>query len=266
MLRNPDEQVIYVADRANFPYGGRDKDALREILVDLVHVLDAFFKPKAAALACNTASVSALDLLRGRFPGIFWVGTGPAVKPAVMASRKCSIGVLGTERTIDDPCIGELARRWGPDCKVTGIAAPDLVTFVEQGGDSAGLDEQRRHIEPYLDRIRAAGADAVVLGCTHFLFLREAFRAAAGEGIGIYDSVNGVITRVESLLDARTLRATARIVPMLEDLPPSGLKPPLSDETDRRNLLLLTGDAPPEERWRQRAGSAGLCLSLLRGF
>jgi glutamate racemase len=257
MLRNPDEQVIYVADRANFPYGSRNKDALRRILIDLVHTLRDFFQPKVAVLACNTASVSALEVLRKCFPGILWVGTVPAVKPALTASRKRSIGVLGTERTIDDPYIGELALRYGPDCTVTKIAAPDLVTFVEQGGDSAGLDEQRRYIEPYLDRIRAAGADAVVLGCTHFLFLREAFHAAAGKDIGIYDSVNGVITRVESLLDTEELRAESE---------PAFVEPLFPVKTVRRNPLILTGDAPPEEWWRQRAESAGLSLGLLKEF
>jgi glutamate racemase len=329
MRRNPGEEVIYIADRAHFPYGAKNKNTLEEILTALVRDLDALFKPKLAVLACNTATVSALAALRERFPGIPWVGTVPAVKPAVNASRKRRIGVLGTARTIDDPYIKELAGRYGPDCTLTGIAAPRLVNFVEQGGDSAGIDEQRRQVEPYVARFCGAGIDAVVLGCTHFIFLRAAFEAASrtetpGEGIRIFDSVEGVVGRAESLLEEtdsgggrRTrLRGGAlrpatsymtdevagalpgtdilsvpsspptqhrsasvhcnsapakrfRVLPPLRGPAADGFLPPQrprSPGNGRQNLLILTGDGPPEERWRQRAEAAGLSLRLFSDF
>jgi glutamate racemase len=172
----------------------------------------------------------------------------------VNASRKRSIGVLGTSRTIDDPYIKELAGQSGPDCRLTGIAAPDLVSFVEQGGDSAGIEEQRRQVEPYVAEFRKAGADAVVLGCTHFVFLRDAFEAASqtgepGESIRIFDSVEGVVGRAESLLEENGL--CAELLPVSREVLSDGGRP---------NLLVLTGDGPPEERWRQRAEAAGLLL------
>jgi glutamate racemase len=248
MLRNPDERVIYVADRANFPYGTKSRDALERILAALVRDLDDLFKPRLAVLACNTASVTALDFLRKSFPGIRWVGTVPAVKPAVNASRKRHIGVLGTARTIADPYTEELLRRYGPDCKLTGIAAPDLVDFVERGGDCAGVDEQIPQVEPYIAGFRGAGADAVVLGCTHFVFLRGAFAALSGaerpeDAVRIFDSVEGVVSRAESLLGKTGTRAA------------SGKGPP---GPARRNLLVLTGDEEPGELWLKRAAGAGL--------
>jgi glutamate racemase len=257
MLRNPDVRVIYAADCANFPYGAKSRDALEKILDALVRDLDALFRPRLAVLACNTASVSALAALRGRFPGIRWVGTVPAVKPAVNASRKRHIGVLGTARTIADPYTEGLLRRYGPDCRLTGIAAPELVDFVERGGDGAGLDEQIRQVEPYVAGFRKAGADSVVLGCTHFVFLRGAFESLSGaekpeEAVRIFDSVGGVVSRAESLLEK------------------SGA-PPASGEGEgpagagRRNLLVLTGDGP-RDRWLKRAGAAGLSLRRLGEF
>ena len=255
MLRNPDARVIYAADCANFPYGTKSKDTLEKILDALVRKLDALFRPCLVVLACNTASVSALALLRGRFPGIRWVGTVPAVKPAVNASRKRHIGVLGTARTIADPYTEGLLRRYGPDCKLTGIAAPDLVDFVEGGGDGAGLDEQIRQVEPYIAEFRGAGADAVVLGCTHFVFLRGAFESLSGaenpgDAVRIFDSVEGVVSRAESLPEKCDIR------------PASGEGPP---GAERRNLLVLTGEGP-RDRWLKRAASAGLSLRLLGEF
>ncbi|MDR3335888.1 MAG: glutamate racemase [Treponema sp.] len=260
MGRNPGEQVIYVADRANFPYGSKDRAVLAEILSALIRTLDGLFRPKLGVLACNTASVSALSVLRERFPAILWVGTVPAVKPAIASSRKRSIGVLGTARTIDDPCIAELAGRYGPDCKVTGIAAPDLVSFVEHGGDSIGVEDQRWCVEPYVAEFRKAGVDAVVLGCTHFILLKAAFASlsqtedAAG-AISFFDSVDGVVNRAESLLEEKDLWA---IPPWA--VPPLAVPPLAVPE----NLLILTGDALPEEKWRQRAARAGLPLRLLK--
>ncbi|MDR1411224.1 MAG: glutamate racemase [Spirochaetaceae bacterium] len=250
MRRNPGERVIYAADRANFPYGTKSRDALGEILAALVRNLDNIFRPKLAVLACNTASVSALALLRERFPDIHWVGTVPAVKPAASASRKRHIGILGTARTIADPYAERLLRRCGPDCRLTGIAAPELVGFVEQGGDRAGIDEQRGQAAPYIARFRKAGADAVILGCTHFVFLRGAFESLAGsenpeEIIRIFDSVEGVVSRAESLLEKHGIRAA------------SGEGPALPEKA-RQNLLVLTGDEEPGELWGQRAAAAGL--------
>jgi glutamate racemase len=240
--------VIYTADRANFPYGTKDSDTLKKILAALVRDLDKLFKPRLAVLACNTASVTALDFLREGFPGIRWVGTVPAVKPAVSASRKRHIGVLGTARTIADPYTEGLLRRYGPDCKLTGIAAPDLVEFVERGGDGAAIDEQIRQVEPYIAGFRGAGADAVVLGCTHFVFLRGAFEALSGaekpeDAIHIFDSVEGVVSRAESLLEKTGARAAPR------EGPPGPA---------RWNLLILTGNGEPGELWLRRAAGAGL--------
>jgi glutamate racemase len=261
MLRNPDTRVIYAADCANFPYGTKDRDTLEKILEALVHALDAHFRPRLAVLACNTASVSALAPLRERFPGIRWVGTVPAVKPAVNASRKRHIGVLGTARTIADPYMEGLLRRYGPDCRLTGIAAPDLVDFVERGGDSAGLDEQIRQVKPYIAEFRGAGADAVVLGCTHFVFLRGAFESLSGAGkpeeaVRIFDSVEGVVSRAESLLGKGGIRPAPGGREGLRDC---GEKP---SGAEWRNLLVLTGEGP-RDRWLERAAAAGLSLKGL---
>ncbi|MDR0553387.1 MAG: glutamate racemase [Treponema sp.] len=247
---NRDEALVYVADRARFPYGARRREELIEGLCSLMETLIRRFNPKLAALVCNTASVSALDSLRRRFPGLPWVGTVPAVKPAVLESRKRHIAVLGTERTIEDPYIRELAIRYGNDCRISGIAAPELVEFVEYRCLRASPGERRDVVEPYVGHIRQKGADALVLGCTHFLFLAGEFRAAAGKDIQVYDSVAGISRRMSALLDEGNLRSeNARSENARSENAPA--------------LLVLTGEEAPGDDWLERAAAFGMEPRLL---
>jgi glutamate racemase len=237
-IRKPRERVIYLADRAHFPYGPRSRENLTGLLSVLLGALTREFDPKLAALACNTASVSALASLREYFPRLPLVGTVPAMKPAILDSRSRVVGVLGTDRTIADPYIGELAARYGPDCAVKALAAPDLVEFVEHRILSAGREERRRMAFPYIEEFRRLGADGVVLGCTHFLFLLEDFKALAAPDLRIYDSLEGVVRRLEALAA------------------------PGDDGPAGDGLLLLTGKGPVEDSWRRWAASFGLTLRV----
>jgi glutamate racemase len=222
--RNPHIRALYIADRAHFPYGGKSKEELVFLLSALVAQTIEKCNPAIIVLACNTASVSALPELRKRFEGILFVGTVPAVKPAILASKAGHIGVLGTARTIEDSYIGGLAASTGKDCKVTRIAAPELVEFVENSFLHAS-DEEKMHItKKYIDQFRAVGVDAVVLGCTHFLFLLPEFKQAATGDIAVYDSIEGVCGRVESLM-----------------------------KTKNENIALVTGNNQVEDKWREVA-------------
>ncbi|MDR1445180.1 MAG: glutamate racemase [Treponema sp.] len=201
--RNPGEPVVYLADHAHFPYGQRSREELQGILKGITEDLAVREDPKMLVLACNTATVSALSFLRDSFPRLIFVGTVPAVKPAVLNSMTRRIGVLGTRRTVDDPYIQELADRYGGGVRIFPVAAPELVEFVEYRYGGAGAEERRQAVLPYLAQFRNLGVDGVVLGCTHFLFLLKEFREEAAPDLRVYDSVEGITRRIESLLDGR---------------------------------------------------------------
>lgn len=196
----PAVPAAYVADRENFPYGPKSKAELVRLLVELAGSLVARLDPEIVVLACNTASVSALDELRRAFPALSFVGTVPAVKPAALYSRKRRIGVLATERTVRDPYVALLAERFAPDCELVAVAAPELVEFVELEYPTASAETRRRVAKRYIDQFREQGADALVLGCTHFLFLAEEFELEGGTDIAVFDSRRGVAQRALSLL------------------------------------------------------------------
>jgi glutamate racemase len=241
--RNSGEKVICLADRAGFPYGPKSKEDLTALLLSLTERLLSVYDPKLLVLSCNSASVSALGFLREHFPALPIVGTVPAVKPAVLASKTRRVGVLGTGRTIGDPCIASLAARYGPDCAILGETAPALVEFVEHRYAAAKEDERLAAVMPWIEKFRASGVDSVVLGCTHFLHLLEEFRKAGGKDIGIYDSVEGVSRRVETILDEDNGRLRRK-----------GIGAP-------RPVLTVTGDGPLENYWNEMASLFGFKLS-----
>jgi glutamate racemase len=246
--RNPGENVVYLADRLHFPYGNREKEDLAGILSALTEILIQSINPKIVVIACNTATLAALAELRERFPALPFVGTVPAVKPAALATKNGKIGVLGTELTVNAPFIGELAAQYGVPFKegngtITGIAAPELVTFVENRFHIAPDEEKKTIVQGYLNRFRSAGVDTLVLGCTHFLFLLEDFQREAAPDITVFDSIMGISRRIESLLqETRQQQAHAHRAP---------------------NRLLLTGPEAPEPSWVNWADRLGFNLALL---
>ncbi|HOM22541.1 MAG TPA: glutamate racemase [Termitinemataceae bacterium] len=196
----PTYPAIYVADRANFPYGPKEKELLSSLLAKLVEQLVTRYDPALVVLACNTASVTSLGYLRSSFPGLTFVGTVPAVKPAVLATQKNRVLVLATERTVQDPYIYDLARQFNAQCAVIGQGAPELVQFVEREYVHASKTMREEMVRPYLAQSLEAGCDGLVLGCTHFLFLLEEFQLLAPPGLSIYHSLDGVAQRVVTLL------------------------------------------------------------------
>jgi glutamate racemase len=245
LSRNKKEKLILLADRENFPYGPKSKGELQEILVSLARKLKEEYDPKILVIACNTATISAIETLREAFPTLPIVGTVPAIKPAAQASKVRSIGVIGTERTIDEPYIMKLAAEFAPDCRIVKKASPSLVEFVERRGLKAGKGEVLSTLKPWVDYFVEEGADTLVLSCTHFLLLRDQFKTACSkishpnsdnaykgcktdEGgckdkISVFDSLEGVAKRIEFFLDEENLRA------------------PPPDNGAPRPLLLVTG-------------------------
>jgi len=249
IARNPYENIVYVADRKNFPYGNREKEELASILINLTEKLIKAVNPKIAVLVCNTATLAALSELRERFQKLPFVGTVPAIKPAALASQTGRIGVLGTELTINEPYIRELAVMYG-NGEIFGIGAPELVEFVETRINTASAEEKKTIVKDYLNRFRDAGIDTLVLGCTHFLFLQEEFQREAAPDITVFDSVAGITHRIESLLK--------------ENFPEENTSPDTHRKnSSHQNHLLLTGTDEPESSWITWAERLGFSLSLL---
>lgn len=201
----PSETLVYAADTAGFPYGEKTPDEVRATVLRLARAFQRRYNPKLLLVACNTASVLALDVLRAELP-VPVVGVVPAVKTAA-ALGTGTLAVLATPRTVEDGYWERLVEAYAPGRPVRGFAAPDLVRLVEEGGDREAL------LAGWARTLRQAGADAVVLGCTHYLHLSEDLKRHLGPGVSVVDSRDGVGRRVGQVLREKGLLSAGRVAP-----------------------------------------------------
>ncbi len=199
----PGEDIIFYGDNANCPYGGRSDDWLR---ARILQVADFLLEQGAKALvvACNAASAAGLEHLRVAH-SLPIIGLVPAVKPAVIASRTRTIGVLTTEATMRGRLLRDVIERFADLQGVEVVtAAPDgLVQAVERG--DLHTPETARIISDALSPMLERGADAIVLGCTHFPFLKPLIVELTGGNVQVIDSGEGVARHTANVLRARHL-------------------------------------------------------------
>jgi len=185
-IRNalPAETLLYCADHARFPWGERDSDEVRARARAIATVLRSE-GARAIVIACNTATAAAADALRAEFD-VPVIGMEPAVKPAAAQTRSGVIGVLGTGGTLASARFSGLLVRYADGLEVVTRPCPELVELVEttRPGDPSRQPAVNTAVAPLL----AAGADVLVLGCTHFPFLRPEIERAAGDRAVLIDT------------------------------------------------------------------------------
>ncbi|MEX0730540.1 MAG: glutamate racemase [Aquisalimonadaceae bacterium] len=225
----PREALRYVADAGFVPYGHRSQAEIlvrSQVLVRFLVGLGA----KAVVVACNTATAAAVPALRGAWPDLPIIAMEPAVKPAVAVTRSGVVGVLATEGTLASARFAALLSRHAGDVEVITQPCPGLVDAVERGdldGPEVGA-LLRRYITPLLD----AGADTLILGCTHYPFLRERISGLVGAEISLVDTGAAVARELQRRLTA------------------AGQLSPADRPGDSR--FWTTGDAEIMERFLQR--------------
>src|SRR5947207_3784120 len=148
----PNAPIVYAADSAGFPYGERSGGRIASRVPALLGRLVERFHPRLAVIACNTASTIALDHVRSALD-LAVVGTVPAIKPAAEISRSRVIGVLGTEATVRQPYVDDLATRFAADCTIIRHGSPELVELAEAklGGEEVSVEAVRSAIQPMFD-------------------------------------------------------------------------------------------------------------------
>lgn len=199
----PFEDLIYVADSGYAPYGDRPEKYVRDRAIAIMEFLRSR-DAKAVVVACNTATGVAVDALRARYL-VPIVAIEPAVKPAAAQTRSRVVGVLATTQTLAGQKFARLVTTHAGDVEVLTQACPGLVEHVEAGdlwsGSTRALVEQ--YLRPVLDR----GADTIVLGCTHYPFVRETIHEVAGPEVTVIDSAGPVARELRRRLQAAELLA-----------------------------------------------------------
>lgn len=211
--RLPHACLHYVADSAYAPYGERDEAEIRERSLRIAAHLVAE-GATLLVLACNTATAAAIDTLRARWPGIPVVGIEPGLKPALAATRCGRVGVMATSATLRSARFRSLLAREAGDRSVHLQACTGLADAIERHdpGDSRLTDLVERHCAP----LRAAGVDAVALGCTHYPLVIDAIRHALGTAVRVIDTSDAVAEQVARRFGAASTGADPCPAALLE--------------------------------------------------
>ena len=201
----PDESLIYLGDGKNCPYGGRSREDIEGFAIAAVERL-VERGVKMVVVGCNTATTAAVATLRQRWSDMPIVGLEPAVKPACLTTRTRRIAVLATAHSLSSDMFLATAARYAEDVEVVKVVGEGFVELVERNMEHSEEAEMlvRKAVEPLLER----GVDKIVLGCTHYPFLRPHIEhIVAGHGIDVIDSGEAVARRVAWLLDRYDIAA-----------------------------------------------------------
>ena len=227
----PDESLIYLGDGKNCPYGSLPEERIREYAEQSVGEL-VERGCKLIVVACNTATAAAITHLRERFSQIPIVGLEPAVKPACLMTKSRKVAVVATERSLGSEKFRRAVEHYGEGVEVIKAVGEGFVEAVESDQEQSPATRQK--VEAVIEPLIKSGVDVIVLGCTHYPFLKSVIRNVVGErGVQIIDSGEAVEKRVESLLDKYDIRA--------------------SEENDAQYEFLTFADDDYRERLRRKA-------------
>ncbi len=194
--RLPHESLLYLGDGANCPYGLRSTDEIHELALKAVEIL-LDRGCKMIVVACNTATAVAIESLRLRYPHIPFVGMEPAVKPACLQTQTGVVGVLATQRSIEGDMYHRTAAKYGDNIRVISRFGRGFVELVESNME--GSEYAQRVVADVVSEFVSEGVDQIVLGCTHYPFLRNEIARVAPRA-NIIDPSPAIAKRVERLL------------------------------------------------------------------
>ncbi len=208
----PQESIVYFADTARYPYGGRAHAEISEIAAGLTAYL-VRQSVKAIIVACNTSTSVALDRLRDLFPLPLVGMIEPGARAAVQATRNRRIGVIATDGTVASGAYVRALQHFCPEAIVVQQGCPELTDLVESGqveGDAADTALRR-----YLAPLQAAGIDTLVLGCTHYPYLLPPIARLLGPGVALVDPAAAAVREMQAILARQDQLASGNQAPQM---------------------------------------------------
>ena len=203
----PGERFYYFGDSANAPYGKKTTDEVRALTLAAGRKLLVEQGCKALVVACNTATAAAITDLRAEYPDRIVVGIEPALKLACDRHPGGTVGIMATDVTLREQKLAALMERVKRDCTVLRVHAPGVVELVEAG--KCDTDEAVALMEQLLGPYRGK-LSALVLGCTHYPFMKKAMARVLGEGVELLDGGEGTARETRRrLLEAGLLNEGA---------------------------------------------------------
>ncbi|MDR0270593.1 MAG: glutamate racemase [Paenibacillus sp.] len=211
MRQLPREKIIYFGDTARTPYGPRSSEEVRKFTEQIVDFL-CQFNPKAIVIACNTATAAALDYISAKVP-IPVIGViHPGARAAISATKTGNIGVIGTIGTIGSGAYTSALQQLSPYVHVVSEACPALVPLVEQGQFRS--KETTAVVDESLRNMKSSSIDCLILGCTHYPFLKDTIQGVIGKGVKLISSADETAREVSTILYDKGQLANRNVSPV----------------------------------------------------
>ena len=204
----PNEDYIYFGDSKNAPYGTKTVDEVRELTFKAVEFLLSK-GVKGIAIACNTATSAAVADLRKMYPELPLVGIEPALKPAVELNKDGDILIMATSMTLKEEKFNRLMDKYKDRASIIPVPCPGLVEFIEAGRNH-GSDVEEYLLEK-INTYRCEKIAAIVLGCTHYPFIKEALSNIVGKEVEIIDGGFGTAKELKRRLEEKQLLSESEI-------------------------------------------------------
>lgn len=202
MKQIPDERIVYFGDTARVPYGSKSPKTVIRYSEQMLRFLETL-NVKAIVVACNTASALAMEEIEHKYDLLMIEVVKPAAKAAVQATRNNRVGVIATEATIRSSVYTRYIERLNRNVSVTGKACPLFVPLVEEG---LLIDPVTDEIaKRYLNELIDIDIDTLILGCTHYPFIRETIAGVMGEKVTLIDSAYETARDLKNLLKSKNL-------------------------------------------------------------
>ena len=196
----PNEDYIYLGDSANAPYGTKTlEQVVKLVQEDAAYLYEKGIK--ALVVACNTATSAAIQTLREIYQDIPVIGIEPALKPAVLSKEHPTVVVMATPMTIKEKKFHKLMQRFETEADIIPLPCPGLMEFVERG------ELEGEALEQYLQKLFLPyeKVDAVVLGCTHYPFVKKTIQKVLGEHAKLFDGGAGTARETKRRLEEKGL-------------------------------------------------------------
>ncbi|MEG0132912.1 MAG: glutamate racemase [Clostridium sp.] len=198
----PRENYIYFGDSKNAPYGTKTPEEVRGLSFNVIDKLIEM-KVKAIVVACNTATSIAIDALREKYSSIPIIGIEPALKPAVESCGAGTIVIMATPMTLAENKFSALREKYSKTAKIIPMPCDGLVEIIEGGNTSGYIVED--YLENKFKDIPKENISAVVLGCTHYPFIKESLVKVINDKVTIIDGSLGTVKQLKRMLENENL-------------------------------------------------------------
>lgn len=193
----PNENTVYIADSINAPYGRKSKQQIIDLCIACCDQL-LEHHCKVIVVACNTATTNAIEELRSKYQ-VPIIGIEPAIKPAILNTKTSNIGVLATKGTLSSELFASTKNKYGEDINIIEQVGSGLVELIES--DQLDSEEMHKLLKSFIDPMTSQNIDHLVLGCSHYPFLKKQILELTDYKIQVIDSGFAVAKQTKSILE-----------------------------------------------------------------